>query len=81
MHLAAPGDQIWAVSAFPDDVSSYETFDGTSMSAPVVSGAAVLLWSAFPTATVAQVRCRPRLPGLSMPGEGKLSASMHCRPC
>lgn len=57
VHLAAPGDDIWAVSAFPDDFASYEPFSGTSMSAPVVSGAAVLLWSAFPAATVAQVRC------------------------
>jgi serine protease len=38
------------------DVSGYDYYDGTSMSAPHVSGAAALVWSKYPTATNKQVR-------------------------
>lgn len=52
VHLAAPGTDIY--STFPGN--QYQYLSGTSMAAPVVSGAAALVWSARPNATVAQVR-------------------------
>jgi subtilisin family serine protease len=38
------------------DTNGYDYFDGTSMSAPHVSGVAALIWSKYPQATNAQVR-------------------------
>jgi subtilisin family serine protease len=35
------------------------TFGGTSAAAPFVSGAAALLWSEFPGASAAAVKCAP----------------------
>ncbi|KAL4426153.1 hypothetical protein ABPG77_007435 [Micractinium sp. CCAP 211/92] len=54
VHLAAPGYQI--MSTWKDADDSYALDSGTSMAAPAVAGAAALLWSAKPTATVAEVR-------------------------
>ena len=52
VHVAAPGVGIY--STVPDN--QVETMSGTSMAAPMVSGAAALLWSARPTATAAQIK-------------------------
>ncbi len=52
VHIAAPGDHIY--STIPGD--KYEYFQGTSMAAPFVSGAAALLFSAVPEATALQVK-------------------------
>ena len=52
VHLAAPGDTIF--STVPGATQGY--MSGTSMAAPFVSGAAALLWSSRPKATVAQVK-------------------------
>jgi subtilisin family serine protease len=52
VHLAAPGANI--LSTIPNNSVAY--FDGTSMAAPFVSGAAALLWSARPSATAAQIK-------------------------
>lgn len=51
VHFAAPGDAI--LSTVPNGVGY---LSGTSMAAPVVSGAAALLWSAYPSASVFDIR-------------------------
>ncbi len=52
VQVAAPGVGIY--STVPDN--QVETMSGTSMAAPMVSGAAALLWSARPSATAAQIK-------------------------
>ena len=55
-HLTAPGENIFStvpVSAYPSGIAS---MSGTSMAAPFVTGAAALVWSARPQASLQQVR-------------------------
>ena len=52
VHLFAPGESI--VSTVP--TNSYEIFDGTSMAAPFVSGAAAVLWGDQPEASAQDVK-------------------------
>ncbi len=54
VDIAAPGRSIW--STYWISGSAYWTMDGTSMSAPHVSGAAALIMSARPSLSKAQVR-------------------------
>ncbi|HMC91061.1 MAG TPA: S8 family peptidase, partial [Allosphingosinicella sp.] len=49
--LAATGENVLA----PDQTGAYFVWDGTSFSAPVISGAVALLASAFPNLTGAQI--------------------------
>jgi subtilisin family serine protease len=57
MDLAAPGqDMIAAIpTIFGGNPPGYGTFDGTSFSAPLVSGAAAAVWTARPTLTNTQL--------------------------
>jgi hypothetical protein len=58
VDIAAPGEQVWStVPTFLDGSGLYPA-SGTSMAAPMVSGAAALLWSANPEWTAAQIRGR-----------------------
>ncbi|NOZ22190.1 MAG: S8 family serine peptidase [Planctomycetes bacterium] len=52
VDLAAPGVNIY--STVPG--GSYDSYDGTSMATPHVTGVAALAWSAAPDATAAQIR-------------------------
>ncbi len=52
VQLAAPG--VGIVSTVPDN--NYLSMDGTSMAAPMVTGSAALIWSAYPNATAQQIR-------------------------
>lgn len=64
--LAAPGTYIYSTSAQLDNplyaqtgelalIPSYETYTGTSMAAPMVSGAAAVLMQRFPYMTTSQI--------------------------
>ena len=50
--IRAPGDGVTSLGA----VGQSLTLGGTSVATPFVSGAAALLWSAFPAATAAQIK-------------------------
>jgi subtilisin family serine protease len=52
VDIAAPG--VGILSTTPNN--TYSIFDGTSMAAPQVSGAAALIWAQNPNLTVAQVK-------------------------
>ena len=52
VHLAAPGESIYSTTPG----NTYQSFQGTSMAAPFVSGAAALLMSAAPNATAYQIK-------------------------
>jgi subtilisin family serine protease len=51
VQIAAPALRVYTTSG-----TRYGPADGTSFSAPMVSGAAALYWAKYPTATVADVR-------------------------
>lgn len=51
--ISAYGTSIW--STYCKSSSSYTTMSGTSMATPMVSGAAALIFSVYPNATVDQV--------------------------
>ncbi len=56
VDLAAPGVQIYSCTAGSDE--DYEIWDGTSAATSFVTGTAALIWSAFPDASMQEVRER-----------------------
>jgi Synergist-CTERM protein sorting domain-containing protein len=54
VHLAAPGVHILSTTSD----GGYASWDGTSMAAPYVTGAAALLAARYPTETAAQIKAR-----------------------
>jgi len=66
VDLCAPGSRIY--STVPNN--GYTTYNGTSMATPHVTGAVMLLWSAFPHLTTTEVKTyimasAERIPNLS----------------
>jgi subtilase family protein len=55
LDLAAPGQQIMTAVPTNFNASGYESLDGTSFSAPLVSGAAAAVWTRRPTLTNTQL--------------------------
>lgn len=70
--LAGSGTTV--ASAFTQPASGYDTFDGTSMATPHVSGVAALLWSAFPNATNEQIRTALRTTAEDLGAPGRDNA-------
>ncbi len=56
VDLAAPGEDIWLPIVMIGQTGGFGYADGTSFSAPMVSGAAALLASAHPDWTAAQIK-------------------------
>jgi hypothetical protein len=58
VSLSAPGDSVYSPTFYhsPLNVSDYESFSGTSASAPLVTGVAGLLKSINPNLTPAQIK-------------------------
>lgn len=57
VDIGAPGNQLFVCGTVENDISKYnENWGGTSFSAPMVSGAAALLWSVDPNLSAAAVR-------------------------
>jgi subtilisin family serine protease len=58
VDISAPGLNVLTTVTSPDGVHGYAYVSGTSLSAPIVTGAAALLLSLHPTWTPDQVRAR-----------------------
>lgn len=78
VHLGAPGINIWSTTAY----NNYISYNGTSMAAPFVTGAAALYKSTHPDATAADIKSAilnsttptPSLEGKTISG-GRLNVS------
>ncbi len=70
VELAAPGVSIF--STYKN--SSYATMSGTSMATPHVSGAAALVWAAFPSMTAQEVRAQLQNTALDLGVAGRDSS-------
>jgi hypothetical protein len=66
VDIAAPGEDIYSLLSD----GSYGFKSGVSMAAPMVSGAAALVWSHFPGWTAEQVKARLVSTAHPLPGQG-----------
>lgn len=66
VDIAAPGDNIYSAL----QSGGYGFKSGVSMAAPIVSGAAAVVWSRFPSWTAAKVRERLEKTAIPLPGLG-----------
>ena len=64
VDIAAPGENIYSLIAG----GGFGYDSGTSYSAPIVAGAAALVWSHFPSWTAEEVRTRLTATAVPMPG-------------
>lgn len=60
-----------ATVAVEPDPALYASFNGTSMSAPHVTGVAALVWSYYPSCTAEQIRTSLKLSALDMGAAGR----------
>ncbi|MCY4160095.1 MAG: S8 family serine peptidase [Bacteroidetes bacterium] len=65
VDVYAPGERI--ITTFPDDL--YDEFDGTSLSAPLVSGIAALVKTRFPDLSADELREQIRLSATNIASE------------
>ena len=76
VNIMAPGVNIF--STIPGN--KIEALDGTSMAAPMVTGTAALIWSAFPNATSQQIKAAilgsvdTTRPGINVSTRGRINA-------
>jgi len=85
VDLAAPGDAI--LSTWDSSDQSYQTTSGTSMSSPLVAGAAALMRAHFPAASASEITARiiattdplPSLRGRCV-SEGRLNLALSLGP-
>ena len=85
VDLAAPGDAI--LSTWDSSDRSYQTTSGTSMSSPLVAGAAALMRAHFPAASASEIAARiiattdplPSLRGRCV-SEGRLNLALSLGP-
>lgn len=69
VNIAAPGDAILSTVPSFESASGYASKTGTSMSAPMISGVAALVWANEPAWSPSQVRERLVRTAVPMPGQ------------
>ena len=82
VDIGAPGSAIWSTVPGTGGISSYASYNGTSMATPHVTGAAALYASTHPGSTAAQIKAAilgsavatPSLAGKCVTG-GRLNVS------
>lgn len=56
VDICAPGKDIYTCNMYTEENGWYETADGTSMAAPMVTGTAAVLWGIDPSLTAGEVK-------------------------
>jgi subtilisin family serine protease len=70
VDIAAPGEQVFSTVIADDGTPDYDLYDGTSMAAPMTSGATTLVWAEYRKEGYRRIRKRildaaDRLPALT----------------